>query len=230
MVHHGRLIEKLGMLGLDRGALQWIGSSYETLANGKTSDFIQVAYGVPQGSIMGPLLFSVYVNELPDIVQNSSMLLYTDDAVLITNGFTPEEIELRAQLDLIKVFNWACTNRLTINEKKTKLVTYGTQLRLDTTRKIVLTIDKKQISNETMFVYLGISLDQTLLLKPHMASVSKRTGYKIRQLHKIRDEVDRGIALSMYKTCILPTLEYCSFLFQGLCNGKGPAAPTNPPE
>ena len=117
-------------------SLSWFNSYLENrshcmLANKGNSKEIKVEYGVPQGSILGPLLFSVYVNELPDCVSNSSVLLYADDAVILTEGYSGAEISIRAKPDLDNIFEWASINWLTINGKQTKQVVYGTQPRLD---------------------------------------------------------------------------------------------------
>ena len=65
---------------------------------------------------------------------------------------------------------------------------------------------------ETTFVYLGVSVDSTLSLKPHMATIRKGVGYKLHRFHNFRDLIEEKDALIVYKYCILPSLEYCSFI------------------
>ena len=122
-IHHGRLLHKLGSLGINTMSLRWFKSylgnrKHSTVANNVCSSELSVSYGVPQGSILGPLLFSVYINNLPNIPQNSKLLLYADDAVLVTDGGSSRDIGLIAQPDLQNIVDWGNTNRLYINSEK----------------------------------------------------------------------------------------------------------------
>ena len=216
-VHHGRLLDKLGAVGANKCVLRWFKSYLEnrvhcTLANDKISDPIQVTFGVPQGSILGPLLFSVYINNLPDVAENSKIVLYADDAVMINDGRTADEIALTGQPDLELITDWCATNRLTINSEKTMQVVYGTRPKTIELTNPILSIDNVDVAKVKSFCYLGVTLDENLSMKTHMAGIRKNCGYKIKRSYRIRDSIDNNTCLEIYKHCILPSLEYCSFI------------------
>ena len=86
---------------------------------GKLSKFLLINYGVPQGSILGPILVSLYVNDITSVIRTRKIVIYADDTVLINNNLA----ELRP--DLSRVYKWCCANLLTINAAKTKWMTLG---------------------------------------------------------------------------------------------------------
>ena len=222
-VHHGRLLDKLGQIGANRSVLRWFQSylghrEHTTFANKIMSDPIQVKYGVPQGSILGPLLFSVYINNLPNTVENSKVILYADDAVMITEDRRSDDITRIGQPDLNNILQWCATNRLTINSDKTMQVIYGTPPKTSGVIGPTLSIDNTSVERVASFCYLGVTLDENLTLKQHMGGIRKRGNYKVKQAHRIRDSIDDETALIIYKHCIMPTLEYCNFMLDSANN------------
>ena len=120
VVHHGRLLMKLRRYGLTKAALKMIASYLEerssrTMANNMMSTPENVSFGVPQGSVLGPLLFLYYINDLPGIVKNCVPVLYADDLVLISRGKDPVQVCHLLQDDLTRVQEWCTLNRLTPN-------------------------------------------------------------------------------------------------------------------
>ena len=90
--------------------------------NGVTSSDLPIKTGVPQGSILGPLLFIMFVNDLPRSIQRSSCLMYADDTTLYSSSANPSNIEFALNRDLVNASNWFERNRLTLNIKKTKFM------------------------------------------------------------------------------------------------------------
>ena len=216
-VHHGRLLNKLGQLGANTCVLKWFCSylsqrKHKTLANNKLSDLTHVTFGVPQGSILGPLLFSVYINELPECIDNSKVILYADDAVMMTEGKTAADITRIGQPDLDKILDWCALNRLTINSDKTVQVVYGTKPKTSTVKPPLLKIGDDDVVAQKSFSYLGVTLDENMKLDTHISVIKKSCGYKLYQSHKVRTYINRNDALTIYKHCTLPSLEYCSFM------------------
>ncbi len=126
------LLRKLQHLGLSERSLRWFRSyltdrQQSVLINGELSKPHTITLGVPQGSILGPLLFNVYITSVPNAVKKTRMVLYGDDAVLFCDASTRQELKIVLEREFTKISNWYTDNRLTINEKKTKLMLSGSK-------------------------------------------------------------------------------------------------------
>ena len=133
-VNHDTLILKLQDVGISSDTLQWFRSYlsnrtqvvriYSTL-----SEPLSVTSGFPQGSILGPLLFSIYTNDLPSIPQKCSTQSYVDDTKLITSFELKDNLDAIADLevDLFKIGEWCSNNQLLLNPGKTKLMIFGSR-------------------------------------------------------------------------------------------------------
>ena len=135
------LLKKLNRAGIRGNTLKWcssylMGRSQRTLSNGTLSDSLPTSCGVPQGSVLGPLLFLVYINDLQDAVANCNVKLYADDTVLYHSGNNVEDVTLAMQTSLNHFSRWCKVNKLTINTKKTKLMAFGSRSRVKRVKKV----------------------------------------------------------------------------------------------
>jgi len=132
-----------------------------------------VKCGVPQGSVLGPLLFSVYINDLPRVVVWCIMIMYADDVVLYRSGKSRKEVEEALQLDIDKISEWSKLNGLTVSIAKTKsMILYPP--RMKTPEALEITIDGERIECVTSFKYLGLWLDPRLSWEEHSDKVYKK--------------------------------------------------------
>ena len=121
------LLSALTSAGLDHTAIQWfqsyLSSRKQRVKIGNSlSNTETVSFGVPQGSILGPLLFVIFINELPAQCQNSEVSLFADDTTIVAWGKTPEEVEVKLQHDLERVNNWLHVNCLKTNKEKSNFM------------------------------------------------------------------------------------------------------------
>ena len=131
---HFTLLEKLKMLGTSPNALIWFKSyltnrEQSTRIESTVSTPLIVTHGVPQGSILEPLLFNIYMNDMPKVVENSLAESFVDDSKIFLS-FSIDEMEKALSLiscDLCKVAEWCCANYLLINPDKTKFIIFGTR-------------------------------------------------------------------------------------------------------
>ena len=121
------------------------------------SNPVMVQFGVPQGSILGPLLFLLYINDLPNCVQTIPRFFADDTALLITHDI-PEELKLRANSELARISEWMLCNTLTLNTSKTNALFITLYLRKPNL-PISFTLNHKIIHPTSTARYLGVLLD-----------------------------------------------------------------------
>ena len=212
-VDHNILCKKLKYYGLHLDTISWIGSylnnrSQTCKVNGLVSDNANISCGVPQGSILGPLLFLIYINDLQEVFQVTNFKLYADDTVLYASH--SEEIVAHGyvQQDLNKVVKWCNSNKITMNIKKTKSVTFGTKNMLKTVRHYNIFCNGIEIHYVNMFNYLGIKLDNKLDFESHAKECLRLVSHKLYLVSKIRNIINKKQAITIYKSKILPYFDY----------------------
>ena len=165
-VDHSILISKLAVYGIGGASIEWL-KSYLTernqkyFLNGSLSNNCVLSCGIPQGTILGPLLFLLYINDLPNCLSHSQPRMYADDTHLTLAGNSADSIELNLNKDLASVSEWLIANKLTLNKSKTEFMLIGSRQRL---RSFVhspsLKIGGAQISQVPSTKSLGIYIDE----------------------------------------------------------------------
>ena len=160
--------------------------------------------GVPQGSILGPLLFLIYVNSLDVDLYRTKVKLYADDTVIYSTNNNEEAAYNDVKHDLKLLMTWCSNNQLTVNIKKTKMLLLGTKTMLKKAQyhEIYLGVDKLQYLND--YVYLGIKLDNMFTFELHANECCRHVVPKKYVLSKIRKYISTTQALNIYKSMILP--------------------------
>ena len=129
-VNHDILLQKMNHYGIRGIGNKWI-KSYLTdrtqycTFGGSKSEVTNISCGVPQGSILGPLLFLLYINDLGSIFQHFSSILFADDSNLIVNGTSLQVLEQKINADTPSLVKWLHTNRLSLNLNKTHVMVFG---------------------------------------------------------------------------------------------------------
>jgi hypothetical protein len=135
-VDHELLIMKLRNLGFSKSVINWFTSylssrTVVTSINNSTSSARPVTVGVPQGSILGPLLFLIFINDLPQCLNNCKSILYADDTLLYYSAKSTTELEAKINADLQSLSQWLNNNLLTLNYEKTKFMIFTKQMTTD---------------------------------------------------------------------------------------------------
>ena len=212
-VNHSILLKKLSKLGVGGPLYEWLVSylserKQKTFVNGKTSKEGIVKCGVPQGSILGPTLFLIYINDLSQVLENCNAYLYADDTVVSISGFHLHILTRKMEYDLKILDVWFKRNRLTLNAKKTNYMIFGLRPRLKEIIQHTLYFGDKKIDRSHSLKYLGVVLDPVLNFNKHAETVIKKVIHKVYLLARLREFMDNKTLLKMYKTMVLPYADY----------------------
>jgi len=176
-----------------------------------TGDSTHVTSGVPQGSILGPLLFLISYDGLGEVLRHCKLIMYADDTVIYTSDKSIATIKANLTEDFERVANWLEQNQLIINLKKgkTECMLFGTPQR---TKSQILDIafTNRTLSETKSYKYLGVQLDQSLNIKEHTSQIYKKVCGRIQLLKRLRSKLTRKTALTIYQSMILPLMTYCS--------------------
>ena len=147
---------------------------------------LPVTCGVPQGSVLGPLFFLVYVNDIQEAVGSCGVKLYADDTVLYQSGVNGNDARVKLQESVNKFKKWCDVHALTINASKTKVMAFATRSKVKKCKNIVVRIGADQLKLVPHFKYLGLTLDSTLNFTKHIAPVVQLICHKMTLLAKLK--------------------------------------------
>ena len=211
-VPHKRLLHKLKFYGIRESTNQWISSFLENrtqlvLVDGKASPSAPVLSGVPQGTVLGPLLFLAYINDLPDcITPGSDARLYADDSALSREIKTTDD-EKALQADLNELQSWEQKWKMEFNPDKCQA------MRVTLKRNQAnpsYTIHGQELEAVSKAKYLGLTISKTLSWSDHIAATSKKAesarSFLARNINSCTSEVKK----QCYTTLVRPILEYAS--------------------
>ena len=156
-----------------------------------------ITCGVPQGSILGPLLFVLYINDIDNDLIHSNVLLYADDTVLYSNHENEAVAHAWISEDLTNLTSWFKLNQLTVNIDKTKMMTFGTRNMLKKSRVPDVHISGTKLKYVSHFNYLGIKLESTLSFEKHAAECIHLVSHKLYLLGRVRKYITIGQAISI---------------------------------
>ena len=216
---HSLIIEKLLLHGVSGPELAWItdylfNRTQIVEINNIFSTKEAITSGVPQGSILGPLLFIVFFNDLCDFINHSSVIQYADDTVIYFGAKTTSEIETALNGDLSEIVKYCEENELLLNFKKgkTEVMLFGTAQRMARYGDTVTIKHNNTIVNSvTQYCYLGNTLDHHLNLSKNFDHYYKIASGRLRLLFSVRKFLTLNAAKSIYDLMIAPLLTYsCS--------------------
>ena len=209
-VNHDILIRKLQFYGVRGIPLTLInsfltGRKQYTLVKGCKSKTRGVTCGVPQGSILGPFLFLVYVNDL-HLATNLKVNLFADDAYISGNNVSEASLESEMNDELEKIFHWLNANKLSLNISKTSYMiipksrsSYNYQIR----------IGNEAITRVHEAKYLGVIMDDSLSWKPHIEKVRAKLAKGCWAMKRLQEYVSSDVLLKVYYGLVLSNLQYC---------------------
>ena len=193
-VDHNILVAKLEYYGASGISKKWFSSYLHNRKqfvsiNGFKSLLKNINFGVPQGSVLGPLLFLIYVNDLNLSVKNSIVHHFADDTNLLYIHKSFRTLCKKINYDLKGITNWLNANRISLNVSKTEFIIFrkpNTPVRFE----IQIKLNGKRLYPSTNIKYLGVLLDEHLSCKPHIHALTKKLNRSNSMLAKIRHYVN----------------------------------------
>ena len=222
---HNILLSKLSHYGITGSANNLFSSYLANRAqyvnfNGQTSDFATITTGVPQGSILGPLLFLIYINDISKASPYLQTLSYADDttfSINIDSSIDPNNISEIINTELTKIDDWLTVNKLSLNIDKTKYMIFSKPGK--TILNVTPCIRQIPIEQVTEFNFLGVLIDNKLTWKPHISKISSKISKGTGILSRLKNLLPKIILLNIYNTLVLPFLNY-AILIWGFGNTK----------
>ena len=211
-VNHEILIDKLEYYGIRGVALNWLKSYLTnrmqcTEIGDTQSELELIKCGVPQGSVLGPLLFLIYINDIVNSSKLFKFTLFADDTSLYYSCKNTNNLELTINTELSRISDWLSANKLSLNVGKSKLLYYTNKNR-NCLKDIVVKINNEILKEVDSAKYLGVLMDNKLNWNMHVNNIKLRISKGISILSLIRHYVPQTILRSLYFTFINSHIDY----------------------
>ena len=220
-IDHRIAINLLSNMNLSEETLFWIRDYLSdgkqiTRVNNVDSDVHDINCGVPQGSILGPLIFILYINGLPGALGGASTYLYADDTTIVCKGKTYTEVTQKLEVQLSNAHTWLLNHRLTLNVRKTKIMFFGTNSKLSQIDSTTLVTANGNPDIVDQFKYPGIMLDPKLNFSAHANYVCKKVTPKLKTLGRNRCYIGRPTALYLFNSLIAPLFSFNDHVYDSM--------------
>ena len=173
-----------------------------------------VSCGVPQGSVLGPLLFLIYINDLPLISEDVNFTLFADDTTLATSDISYQALVAKTNCELSKLYSWTVNNRLSLNANKTSVLFISNRIH-DVVAPLLLSINHIPIFFESSIKFLGVNLDNKLNFSNHISYICTKLSKTAGILHRICKVVPLNVLINLYYSLVYPYVLYGILVWGG---------------
>ena len=213
-VDHCILLAKLEHLGIRGAPLELLRSylsnrSQYVVFNGAESSRERVKIGVPQGSILGPLFFLLYINDLARASSLFRCILFADDTNLFASGKNQRDLYSKVRRELVNLSCWFAHNRLSLNYKKTEFIDFSKPAAMSPACRTTLAINDNPIKKVNESKFLGVLIDKDISWRGHIGKISNKVRQTVGIIGRARGFMNGAQLLLLYNTMVLPHLQYC---------------------
>jgi hypothetical protein len=214
-VWHAGLLYKLKQHGIKGRLLAWImdylrDRQQRVIINGTTSPWGKIEAGVPQGSVLGPLLFLIFINDITHVIKNCKIRLFADDTCLFIEVDNHQDTANLINQDLLHIRDWSTKWLVSFSPQKTRdmiITNRGPSNYPD------LVLNNQPIERVTNHKHLGVTISNDLSWKSHVYNISKKAYNCLGLLRPLRMKLDRKTLETLYKSFIRPIMEYADILW-----------------
>ena len=217
-IDHEILLKKLQLLGLAKSAEDWFKTYLKNRfqfvkINNLKSDIVEAPTGVPQGSILGPLLFLVCVNDLSSVVNHTKLIQFADDIQLLidfypSNPSDNEMAESKLNEDLKNIYEWCCENSLQINTTKSKVMMIGHPNVLHGNIPPNIEMNHQTLEYVSHSRNLGVTLDKNMTFKTHVSNVLRTASYRLANLGRLSSDIPSDVLKRIIETTVIGPAYY----------------------
>ena len=223
---HQILLTRLQItFGIEGTVLEWFSSylcdrTQSVLIDDSQSNSVTLKYGVPQGSVLGPILFTLYTQPLSDILQHfdCEYQKYADDTQLSksdeSSNFSSVVHEVESCIE--NITNWMKCNKLKLNPEKTEFIPIASQRQLNNLNINMASVDGHNVEFSSGAKDLGVHIDNTLSMEKHISAVCRSANYELRRISQIRSYLPQHCLEQLICCFVLSRLDYCNATLAGL--------------
>ena len=224
-IDHNILLYRLSHhFGINNSVLSWFRSylnnrSHCVDVNNNVSRSFQLFSGVPQGSVLAPILFTLYIKPLTSIISNLgfSYHFYADDVQFYVTFDADKTLDANVLTKCLKaVEQWLCCNKLKLNNKKTQCILFGRTCKQSSSIANAFNTVDIPLTSSICVKNLGVLLDSNLSMEGQIKSIIKKCFFNIRNIGKIRKYLDEDSCKMLVNNLIISHLDYCNALYHGL--------------
>ena len=222
-IDHEILLSKMPLLGFSNNTIEWFPSylsnrTFHVRLNSYMSSAGKIICGVPQGSILGPLLFLLYINDMPQAVE-ADLFLYADDTGLVFQHKDINKMNEQLNKDFHNICLWFIDNKLSIHfgEDKTKCISFASKQKMKRAGKLEISFNNIEIKQYSSLTYLGCILDNTLSGEAMATKTIKKINARLKFLHRKNDFLTPDLRHLLCNALIQPHFDYlCSSWFPNI--------------